>query len=132
MHQTIFQLQCFVLLNNHQYNYNITNYFLSIQSPQFITCLPDGTPWWVRPHLDITGRFRGGEPCFGDFQSNWIPILYPNTIQLIPSFCRKNGLSLLHLVPEILGPKVGLIFFTKMYYLTDFKHFVSILFSPSF
>ncbi len=30
-----------------------------------------------------------------------------------------------HLVPEILGPEVGLIFH-KMYYLTDFKHFVSI------
>ncbi len=39
------------------------------------------------------------------------------------------GLSLSHLVPEKLGPKVGVIF-TKMYYLTDFKHFVSIF--PSF
>ncbi len=29
MHQTIFQLQCFVLLNNHQYNCNITKSFLS-------------------------------------------------------------------------------------------------------
>ncbi len=27
-----------------------------------------------------------------------------------PSFCRKIGLSLSHLVPEILGPKVGLMF----------------------
>ncbi len=41
----------------------------------------------------------------------------------------KIGLSLSHLVPEILGPKVG-VFFTKMYYSTDFKHFVSIF--PSF
>ncbi len=30
MHQTIFQLQCFVLLNNHQYNCNITTSFLSV------------------------------------------------------------------------------------------------------
>ncbi len=30
MHQTIFQPQCFVLLNNHQYNCNITKSFLSV------------------------------------------------------------------------------------------------------
>ncbi len=30
MHKTIFQLQCFVLLNNHQYNCNITTSFLSV------------------------------------------------------------------------------------------------------
>ncbi len=30
MHWTIFQLQCFVLLNNHQYNCNITKSFLSV------------------------------------------------------------------------------------------------------
>ncbi len=29
-HQTIFQLQCFVLLNNHQYNCNITKSVLSV------------------------------------------------------------------------------------------------------
>ncbi len=32
MHQTIFQLQCFVLLNNHQYNCNITKNILSVIS----------------------------------------------------------------------------------------------------
>ncbi len=32
LHQTIFQLQCFVLLNNHQYNCNITKSFLSALS----------------------------------------------------------------------------------------------------
>ncbi len=42
-----------------------------------------------------------------------------------PLSIEKISLSLSHLVPEILRPKVGL-FFTKMYYLTDFKHFVSI------
>ncbi len=56
-------------------------------------------------------RFRGDDPCIGDFQSDWVPILYLNTIRLNPSFCRKKiVLSLLHLAPEILGPKVALIF----------------------
>ncbi len=35
---------------------------------------------------------------------------------------KKIGLYLSHIDPEILGPKL----FTKMYYLTVFKHFVSI------
>ncbi len=39
-----------------------------------------------------------------------------------PLFLQKN---LVCLYPEILGPKVGL-FFTKMYHLTNFNHFVSI------
>ncbi len=42
-----------------------------------------------------------------------------------PLSAEKLCLSLSHLVPEILGPKVGPII-TKMYYLTDFKHFVDI------
>ncbi len=50
-----------------------------------------------------------------------------------PIFLQKKiSLSLSHVVPEILGPKVGLIV-TKMYYLTVFKHFVSIfslIFNP--
>ncbi len=29
---------------------------------------------------------------------------------MTPSFCRKNGFAPSHLVPEILGPNVGLIF----------------------
>ncbi len=68
------------------------------------------SPGWVLPYLHMVGRFCGDDPHFEDFQSNWVPILYPNTIQLTPSFCRKIGLSLSHLVPEILGPKFGLIF----------------------
>ncbi len=36
------------------------------------------------------------------------------------------SLSLAHLVPEIIQPKVGLIFLPKIYYLTLFKLFVSI------
>ncbi len=65
---------------------------------------------WVFTYLGMVGRFLSDDPHFGDFQSDWVPILYSNTIRLTPSFCRKKGLSLSHLVPEILGPKVCLIF----------------------
>ncbi len=39
----------------------------------------------VGGHIDsvfgiLQGRFCGDDPCFGDFQSEWVPILYPNTI----------------------------------------------------
>ncbi len=64
---------------------------------------------------------------------------------LTPTFCRKFGLSLSHLVPEILGPLSWSNFSPQMYYLTVFKHSVSIysfiidlfslildLFDPSF
>ncbi len=37
-------------------------------------------------------------------------ILYLNTIRLTPFSAEKISLSLSHLVPEILGPKVGIIF----------------------
>ncbi len=53
-------------------------------------------------------------------------IFYTSTQSDWPPFsAEKIGLSLSHLVPEILGPKIGGIF-SKMYYLTDLKHFVSI------
>ncbi len=70
----------------------------------------------VNPYLDMVGRFRGDDPRFGDFQSDWIPILYLNTIQLTPSFCRKIGLSLSHLVLEVLGPKVCIIFHQNVFF----------------
>ncbi len=64
--------------------------------------------WSQLPYLGMVGRFRSNDPRFGDFQSNWVPILYLSTIRLIPSFCRKQiGLSLSHLFPEILRPKFG-------------------------
>ncbi len=57
------------------------------------------------------------------------PYFMPQHNPIDPLFLQtKIGLSLSHLVPEILGPKVGIIF-TKMYYLTDLKnqrYFVSI------
>ncbi len=65
----------------------------------------------VLPYLCMVGRFCGDDPRFCDFQSDWVPILYLNTIRLTPSFSRKKiCLSLSHLVPEILGPTVGLMF----------------------
>ncbi len=44
----------------------------------------------VLPSFGIVGRFCGDDPRFGDFLSEWVPILYLNTIRLIPSFCKKN------------------------------------------
>ncbi len=66
-------------------------------------------------YLGMVGRFCSGDPRFWDFWSDWVPILYLIT--------EKNGLSLSHLVPKILGPKFGVIF----------KYFVSIfslIFNP--
>ncbi len=71
-------------------------------------------------------RFCGDDPHLFDFQSDWVPFLYFNIMRLTPLSAEKIGLSLSHLVLEMLGPKVGLIFHKKIYYLTDLKHFVSI------
>ncbi len=64
----------------------------------------------------MVGRFRGDDPCFWGFQSDWVPILYLNTIRLTPLSAEKIGLSVSHLVPEILGPKVGLIFHQNVFF----------------
>ncbi len=34
----------------------------------------------VLPYLCMVGRFRSDDPRFWDFQSDWVPILYHNTI----------------------------------------------------
>ncbi len=62
------------------------------------------------PYLGMVGRFRGDDPRFGDFQS--IGSLFYNSTESDwpPLSAEKIGLSLSHLVPEILGPKVGLIY----------------------
>ncbi len=52
-----------------------------------------------------------GSLFYASSQSDWHPLS-----------AEKSSLSLLHLVPEILGPKVVLIS-TKMFCLTVFKHF---------
>ncbi len=46
-------------------------------------------PEWVLPYLGMVGRFRNDEPRFGDFQSNWVLILYLNTIRLTPLSVEK-------------------------------------------
>ncbi len=54
----------------------------------------------------ILGHGKGGSV---GFSIRLVPILYLNTIRLTPLSAEKIGLSLSHLVLNILGPKVGLI-----------------------
>ncbi len=35
---------------------------------------------WVLPYLGMAGRFCGDDPRFWNFESDWVPILYLNTI----------------------------------------------------
>ncbi len=37
---------------------------------------------WVLPHLGMVGRFRGDEPRFWYFKSEWVPIFTPQPIRL--------------------------------------------------
>ncbi len=66
-----------------------------------------------------------------DLQSNWVHILCLNSIWLTLFLQKTIGLSLSHLVPEILGPKVGLMFYQTVLFniLHKFSlcHFRSIL-----
>ncbi len=72
-------------------------------------------------------RFRRDYPRFGDFQYNWVPILYLNTIRLTPSFCKKTiGLSLSHLGLETPGLKFDM--FHQNVLFKNFKHLYQ--FSP--
>ncbi len=84
-------------------------------------------------------RGGGDTPIFGHGREvpQWWPQFLGFSIRLGPYFIsqhnlidplflqKKIGLSLSHLVPEILGPKVGLIFHQNVFF-TRFKHFVSI------
>ncbi len=65
-------------------------------------------PEKVLPYLGMVGRFRSDDPHL-DFLFDWVHVLCLIMIWLTPSFCRKIGLSLSHLVLEILVPKVCLI-----------------------
>ncbi len=64
--------------------------FLSVFINQHFAKTPPGGGGGVYPYLGMVGRFRGDDPRFGDFQSDWVPILYINTIRLTTSFGRKN------------------------------------------
>ncbi len=55
-----------------------------------LSCVEVGPVAGLHPYLCMVGRFRGDDPRFGDFRSDWVPILYLSTIRLTPSFCRKN------------------------------------------
>ncbi len=82
----------------------------------FLQQFPD---WWVNYWLlnvfspnvysvvnNFLPRGGGGGGCtwawqggsrFWDFQSDWVPILYLNTIRLTPSFCKKKSVCLYHI-----------------------------------
>ncbi len=74
-------------------------------------------PLWVLPYLGTLGgsavMIRGSiarHPFWG-FSIRLGPYFVHLHNPIDPSICRKKiGLSLSHLVPEILGPKVALIF----------------------
>ncbi len=70
------------------------------------------------PYLGMVGRFRGDDPHFGGFQTDWVPILYLNTIQLTPSFCRTKWLVSLTFssIDPRLGPNIGLIFHQNVFF----------------
>ncbi len=78
------------------------------RSIQTVTCTRGGG---VLPYLGMVERFRGDDPPFLRFSIRlglyFIPQRNPND-----SFFSAEtiGLSLSHLVPEILGPKVAVIF----------------------
>ncbi len=76
-------------------------------------------PGWGRilPYLGIVGKFDGDDPHFFKFLIQLGPYFIPQHHPIDPFFLQKKiGLSLSHLVPEILGPTVGLIFYTKSLY----------------
>ncbi len=44
----------------------------------------------VLTYLGMVERFRGDDPRLWDFHSDWVYMLYLNTIRLTPFSCRKN------------------------------------------
>ncbi len=77
----------------------------------------------------MLGRFCGDDPQIFLFSIRLGPYFIPQHNQIDPLLLQKKiSLSLSYLVPDTLG-----LLFTKMYYLTDFKHFASIfilIFNP--
>ncbi len=93
-----------------------------------------GVSWDVQ---HVGGRVRGGgTPIFehgGElllycdiFRSYWVPFLCPTRSSWPPLRAEQIGLSLSHLVPEKIWPKVCLFCFTKIYHLTLLKQFIPI------
>ncbi len=72
----------------------------------------------------MVGRFHSADPCYWDFPSDWVPILWIITNWLTHSFWRKNQFVSI----EFSSSDLNLVqFFNKIYYLTVCKHFISIL-----
>ncbi len=59
--------------------------------------LGDAPPRGVLTYLGMVERFRGYDPRFWDFRSDWVYILYLNTIRLTPFVCRKKSVCLYHI-----------------------------------
>ncbi len=64
---------------------------------------------WVFPHLGMVRRFSCDDPPFWGTSIRLGPYFIPPHNPIDTLFLQKNQLSLSHLVPEILGPKIGLI-----------------------
>ncbi len=49
------------------------------------------SPGWLLPYLGMVGRFCCDDPCFGDFQSEWVrPYFMPQHDPIDPLFLQKN------------------------------------------
>ncbi len=81
---------------------------------------------WVLSYFGMVGRLRSDDHDLWDFQSNWVPILYLNMIQLTTSFCRKNQFVSITFSCRDTRTKSWSNVSPKCIILTDFKHFVSI------
>ncbi len=84
------------------------------------------TPWRVIQYLVMVGRFRSDDTRFWDFWSNGALFYTSAQSNWLPLSADKIGLSLSHLVPEILGPTVGQIFHQNVLF-NCFKYCISIL-----
>ncbi len=91
-----------------------------------LSYLPPPQGGGALPNLKMVENFHSIDPCFFTFfRSHWVPFLCPTRSYWPPLSAEKIGLSLSHLVPDIIWPKVGL-FFTNICHLTLLKQFVPI------
>ncbi len=70
--------------------------------------------WGALTYLNMVGNFHSIDPCFWYFSIPSGPFLWTTRSYWPPLSAEKIGLSLSHLVPEIIWPKVGLIFHTYL------------------
>ncbi len=97
------------------------------------------TPWGDTPIIEDGGEHSLYWPPFFDiFLSHWVSFLCPTRSCWPPLFAEKISFSPSHIVPEIIWPKVGLMFhqnlsfnyFKSLY--TNFLLIFSILLTPFF